>query len=45
MLKLFGPSLFMTLWSLGLSAWQAAIVPLGSIAIVLYVRANARSPD
>ena len=41
MMKLFGPSLFFTLWSLGLPVWQAALIPLGALAIVAHVRSRA----
>ena len=41
MSKLFGPSLFLTLWALGLPVWQAALIPLGALAILAWVRGRA----
>jgi hypothetical protein len=39
--KLFGTSLFFTLWSMGLPLWQSALVPAGALAILAFVRARA----
>ena len=43
MFKLFGPSLCLTLWSLGLPLWQALGLVLGAHAILFVVRARSIS--